>query len=77
MHNKRLVSCILMHVKSNAIWSSKIDNLLGQLYFSFVTKTIKWEEERERERDSKNMMRVWERELSKSCQFLIVQISFF
>jgi hypothetical protein len=33
---------------SNVIWTSEIDNFLGQLSFSFVTKTIKWEEERER-----------------------------
>jgi hypothetical protein len=63
----------LSYIKmSGVICTPKKLSFLGQLSCSLVTKIIKWEEERE----SENVMRVWERELSKVVNFLVVQISF-
>jgi hypothetical protein len=55
----------LSYIKmSGVICTPKKLSFLGQLSCSLVTKIIKWEEERE----SENVMRVWER-VVQNCQY--------
>ena len=59
------------------IWDNFDDNF--HFLSSHWSKTIERERERnkKRKRENKNIMWVWDRKLSKSCNKVVVQISFF